>query len=84
MFVNEHTQHNWYGTVRAFEPLSGKQVWEHKLFRPAWAGLGSTAGDLVFAGTSDGFSRHWTQAVVRKCGVSALVHQSRPALWSSR
>ncbi len=55
MFVNEHTQHNWYGTVRAFEPLSGKQVWEHKLFRPAWAGLCSTAGDLVFAGTSDGF-----------------------------
>lgn len=55
MFVNEPTTHNWYGAVRAFDPLSGKRVWEHRLFRPAWAGLVSTAGGLVFAGTSDGF-----------------------------
>ena len=55
MFVNETTMHNWYGAVRAFDPVTAERVWEHRLFQPAWAGLASTAGGLVFAGTSDGF-----------------------------
>ncbi len=55
MFVNEPTMHNWYGAVRAFDPVTAELQWEHKLFQPAWAGLISTAGSLVFAGTSDGF-----------------------------
>ncbi len=55
MFINEPTMHNWFGAVRAFDPVSGERIWEHRLFQPAWAGLLSTAGKLVFAGTSDGF-----------------------------
>ncbi len=55
MFVNETTLHNWYGAVRAFDPVTAALKWEHRLFQPAWAGLLSTAGGLVFAGTSDGF-----------------------------
>ena len=55
MFVNEATVDDWYGAVRAFDPVSGERMWEHRLFRPAWAGLLSTAGGLIFAGTSDGF-----------------------------
>lgn len=55
MFINERTMHNWFGAVRAFDPISGERIWEHRLFQPAWAGLLSTAGELVFAGTSDGF-----------------------------
>ena len=55
MFVNEPTMHNWYGAVRAFDPVSAELQWEHRLYQPAWAGLISTAGGLVFAGTSDGF-----------------------------
>lgn len=55
MFVNETTMHNWYGAVRAFHPVTAERVWEHKLFQPAWAGLLSTAGGVLFAGTSDGF-----------------------------
>ena len=55
MFINEVTQDDWYGAVRAFHPVSGERIWEHRLFRPAWAGLLSTAGGLIFAGTSDGF-----------------------------
>ena len=41
--------------MRAFDPVTAELKWEHRLFRPAWAGLASTAGRLVFAGTSDGF-----------------------------
>ena len=55
MFLNEETSRDWTGAVRAFDPLTGKKVWEHPLFRPTLAGLVSTAGGLVFAGTSDGF-----------------------------
>ena len=55
MFVNEQTMHNWYGAVRAFDPVTAELQWEHRLFQPAWAGLASTAGHLIFAGTSDGF-----------------------------
>ena len=55
MFVNEPTMHNWYGAVRAFDPVTAERIWEHRLFRPAWAGLLSTAGGVIFAGSSDGF-----------------------------
>ena len=55
LFVNEATMDKWYGAVRAFHPVTAEKVWEHKLFRPVWAGLLSTAGGLVFAGGSGGF-----------------------------
>jgi len=55
MFMNDEVQDDWYGAVRALDPLTGKKVWEHKLFSPAWAGLISTAGGLVFAGTEEGY-----------------------------
>ncbi len=43
------------GTLRAIDPVSGKIVWEHKEVFPLWAGTLTTAGGLVFTGTSDGF-----------------------------
>ncbi|MCP5110875.1 MAG: PQQ-dependent dehydrogenase, methanol/ethanol family [bacterium] len=55
MFMNEATSDDWYGAVRALDPLTGNKVWEHRLFQPAWAGLLSTAGGLVFAGTQEGY-----------------------------
>lgn len=55
MFMNEETNHEWFGAVRALDPESGRAVWEHRFFQPAWAGLLSTAGNLVFAGTQDGW-----------------------------
>jgi len=39
---------------RAFNPATGELAWEHKLFSPPWAGLLSTAGNLVFGSTSEG------------------------------
>ncbi len=43
------------GSLRAFNPTTGKMVWEHKEAYPLWSGTLATRGDLVFAGTSDGY-----------------------------
>jgi len=64
MFMNEETEGDWYGAVRALNPETGRPVWEHKLFEPAWAGLLSTKGGLVFAGTQDG----WFKALDAETG----------------
>lgn len=54
-FRNEDVMEDWHGAVRALDPVSGKLQWEYKLFRAPWAGLLSTAGNLVFAGTEEGY-----------------------------
>jgi alcohol dehydrogenase (cytochrome c) len=43
------------GVLRALDPKTGKIVWEKKETFPLWAGTMTTAGNLVFTGTSDGF-----------------------------
>ena len=43
------------GVLRAMDPATGKIVWEHKERMPLWSGTMTTAGNLVFAGTSDGY-----------------------------
>ena len=43
-----------WGAVTAFDPATGDKKWEHKLFSPPWAGLLSTAGNLVFGSTNEG------------------------------
>ena len=54
-FVNQDQDpDNWWGAVRALDPLTGKKIWEHRLFSPAWAGLLSTAGGLLFVGSNEG------------------------------
>ncbi len=55
MFVNEGYTDDWFGAVRAFNPLTGEKVWEHKQTRGAWSGLMSTAGGVVFAGSAEGY-----------------------------
>ena len=54
-FRNQDKAADWTGAVRALAPLTGKLVWEHNMFRPAWAGLVSTAGGLVFVGSEEGY-----------------------------
>jgi len=43
------------GSVKALEVETGKLRWEFKLQSPPWAGLLSTAGGLVFGGSSEGY-----------------------------
>jgi alcohol dehydrogenase (cytochrome c) len=42
------------GSIKAIDPLTGKQRWEFALHGPPWAGVLSTAGGLVFGGTPEG------------------------------
>lgn len=43
------------GVLRAMDPATGKIVWEYKNKAPLWGGVLSTAGDLVFTGTPEGY-----------------------------
>ncbi|MFN4327994.1 MAG: methanol/ethanol family PQQ-dependent dehydrogenase [Limnobacter sp.] len=43
------------GILRAIDPKTGKIAWEKKEKFPLWAGTMTTAGGLVFTGTTDGY-----------------------------
>jgi alcohol dehydrogenase (cytochrome c) len=43
-----------WGAVRALDVKTGKQAWDFALPSPTWAGVMSTAGGLVFAGSNEG------------------------------
>lgn len=43
-----------WGAIRAYHPETGDLKWEYRLFSPPWAGVLSTAGNLVFGSTSEG------------------------------
>jgi len=42
------------GAIRALDAKTGEQRWEFKLSSPHWAGVLSTAGGIVFSGTTEG------------------------------
>ncbi|HEY5666718.1 MAG TPA: PQQ-dependent dehydrogenase, methanol/ethanol family [Gammaproteobacteria bacterium] len=44
-----------HGVVRAYDPETLDQVWEHKMADITWAGTLATAGDLVFGGGREGY-----------------------------
>ncbi len=46
---------DYTGVFRAFDPKTGKTVWENKNPSPLWSGALVTAGNLVFYGTPEGY-----------------------------
>ena len=46
---------NYSSAVRAIDPRTGDRRWEYRVQPQTWAGLLSTAGDLIFGGTVDGY-----------------------------
>ncbi len=46
---------DYIGAMRAVDPKSGKIVWEVKNNAPLWGGVLTTAGNLVFWGTPEGY-----------------------------
>ncbi len=50
------------GILRAINPVTGKIEWEHKEQFPLWAGTLTTAGGLLFTGTSDGYIKAFDKA----------------------
>jgi alcohol dehydrogenase (cytochrome c) len=57
------------GSIQALDPTTGERRWSFALHSPPWAGVLSTAGGLVFGGTSEG-------------NVFALDSASGKALWN--
>ena len=48
---------DYIGSLRAFDPTTGKMVWESKNYAPLWGGVLTTGGNLVFHGTPEGYLR---------------------------
>jgi alcohol dehydrogenase (cytochrome c) len=46
---------DYIGALRAIDPKTGKIVWEYKNSAPLWGGVLTTAGNLVFTGTPEGY-----------------------------
>lgn len=46
---------DYIGSLRALDPITGKIVWEVKNNAPLWGGVMTTAGNLVFYGTPEGY-----------------------------
>lgn len=44
-----------HGGIRALNPKTGEKVWEYKLETKPWAGVLSTAGQVVFGGSDEGY-----------------------------
>ena len=44
-----------FGIVRAFDPKTGDQRWEYRMTDITWAGVLSTASDLIFSGGREGY-----------------------------
>ena len=44
-----------YGAVRAFDPKTGERKWEFKMNDITWAGVLTTASDLLFSGGREGY-----------------------------
>ncbi|WP_292933616.1 PQQ-dependent methanol/ethanol family dehydrogenase [Noviherbaspirillum sp.] len=54
-FTIKALNEDYIGALRAIDPKSGKIVWEAKNNAPLWGGVMTTAGDLVFYGTPEGY-----------------------------
>ena len=54
-FTIKTLNEDYIGALRAMDPKTGKIVWENKNAAPLWGGVMTTAGDLVFYGTPEGY-----------------------------
>ena len=49
------TEDEGYGAVSAFDPKTGERKWEFKMTDITWAGVLTTASDLLFSGGREGY-----------------------------
>jgi alcohol dehydrogenase (cytochrome c) len=53
--TNLKTEEEGYGAVRAFDPKTGERKWQFKMNDITWAGVLTTASDLLFSGGREGY-----------------------------
>ncbi|MFD2176496.1 PQQ-dependent methanol/ethanol family dehydrogenase [Veronia pacifica] len=46
---------DYIGALRAYDPTTGKKIWEYRNYTPLWGGVMTTAGGLVFTGNPEGY-----------------------------
>ncbi len=51
----DKTEAEGYGIVQAFDPQTGDKKWEYKMTDITWAGVLTTASDLLFSGGREGY-----------------------------
>ncbi|MDP2561566.1 PQQ-dependent methanol/ethanol family dehydrogenase [Psychrobium sp. 1_MG-2023] len=54
-FTIKSINEDYIGVLRAIDPKTGKEVWNHKNYAPLWGGVLATAGNLVFMGNPEGY-----------------------------
>ena len=54
-FTIKPLNEDYIGALRAVDPKTGKIAWEAKNKAPLWGGVLTTAGNLVFTGTPEGY-----------------------------
>ncbi|HEY7335682.1 MAG TPA: PQQ-dependent dehydrogenase, methanol/ethanol family [Bryobacteraceae bacterium] len=52
---NLRNEEEGFGIVRAFDPKSGERKWEFKMNDVTWAGVLTTASDVLFSGGREGY-----------------------------
>ena len=55
LVLNDRPEEQGYGFVRAFDMKTGEKKWEYKMSDVTYAGVLSTASDLVFSGGREGY-----------------------------
>ncbi|TBW52555.1 PQQ-dependent dehydrogenase, methanol/ethanol family [Marinobacter halodurans] len=54
-FTIKPAHDDYIGVLRAMDPKTGKEVWRYENTAPLWGGVMTTAGNLVFTGTPEGY-----------------------------
>ncbi|MCE8017998.1 PQQ-dependent methanol/ethanol family dehydrogenase [Halomonas sp. MCCC 1A17488] len=54
-FTIKPANEEFIGVLRAIDPSTGEEVWRHENRAPLWGGVMTTAGNLVFTGTPEGY-----------------------------
>jgi alcohol dehydrogenase (cytochrome c) len=53
------TKHPQAGAIKAFDPVTGREVWSWRSPYPMAGSILATAGDLIFSGSPDGHFHAW-------------------------
>ncbi|MCH4562464.1 PQQ-dependent methanol/ethanol family dehydrogenase [Halomonas sp. EGI 63088] len=54
-FTIKPVNDDYIGVLRAIDPRTGEEVWRYENTAPLWGGVMTTAGNLVFTGTPEGY-----------------------------
>lgn len=54
-FTISSINEKYIGVLRAIDPKTGEEAWRYENYAPLWGGVLSTAGNLVFFGTPEGY-----------------------------